>query len=805
MGTGEARRRHIRARMPYWLGRRQAAAHQAHAPGRRLLQTYDAFARVSMSIGVNQLMLAMSYYILGYALTQVHAPIPAFAGVIVLMCAAEVVAQIDLTLPVVQQRLIQILLAVGPGISCLAGWHWSHKHELALRIAECLAPVAFFAHGIVIALLAMILRVREQENGAMLPLAFQGVLYLDVFGWVPHSVATPMSGGPDTAARAAPSRLSTLTASLDAWRPGRRLSSLSSSRNLRTVQEEPGDVGWYAIDYLDEAPGGGKRPVSQAEDGELDVESGNGTAGHAMPAVDCVVYGDDGRPVPTRPEEMAKQGSVHDLRLLPGAPRMTDTVNALEPPAKEFWSAVTFMPPESRRRRKMDEFLADSPEQAGGEKDAADPKRSASGLFGALAHGLEEDTPIVTGHDNEMPGVLPWQVFKFAAVITSLAWILGGVYFTLHVNHIWTMELPWWWEVESHPAHQAVINPSGGAVHVVPAAPLQTGAAAPAFQEPGVMGLWAASLPGGSPLPALERVDVSWPYPSMAPRGLACDSAGQRLLVTDGLSAFVAELRPAARQSPQAPAASTAHFRRLLHCPSLMGTSVEDVALVCGPGNYTGKEDPCEALVLHGRGRRLAACPLTTSKAAVPREGQASGYADGIAGSWLRPRRAGEPRSQRSEQAASLLVDPDCAAAAAGADVAARRGCTAVATTQGRVAQLQARASGGAELVPMNIFEAHGKEDKDKTEDSISGRIRAFNGHYLGILQPHLQSIRVLDSTNDGAESGVVFLPGSELKGAFCAGGGHLYLLGQGPSPGLWRFALPEGGLLAPVAPVTRI
>lgn len=29
-------------------------------------QTYDAFARVSMSVGINQLMLGMSYYILGF-------------------------------------------------------------------------------------------------------------------------------------------------------------------------------------------------------------------------------------------------------------------------------------------------------------------------------------------------------------------------------------------------------------------------------------------------------------------------------------------------------------------------------------------------------------------------------------------------------------------------------------------------------------------------------------------------------------------------------------------------------------------
>eukprot|EP00439_Symbiodinium_sp_Y106_P069597 s176_g12.t1 len=52
-------------------------------------QTYDAFARVSMSVGINQLMLGMSYYILGYAMLEVKAPLAALAGVLAFMGSAE--------------------------------------------------------------------------------------------------------------------------------------------------------------------------------------------------------------------------------------------------------------------------------------------------------------------------------------------------------------------------------------------------------------------------------------------------------------------------------------------------------------------------------------------------------------------------------------------------------------------------------------------------------------------------------------------------------------------------------------------
>merc|ERR1719382_2049744 len=149
-------------------------------------------------------MLAMSYYILGYAMLQVQAPVAAIVGVIILMGASEVTARIDLTLPVWDQRLIQALLVFGPTVACLASYHYVQQQDMTTKIAECLAPVAFISHGIVIALMTFVFSVREQENGAMLPLAFQGVLYLDVFGWVSHKRAHERAPGP-AAASSAPS------------------------------------------------------------------------------------------------------------------------------------------------------------------------------------------------------------------------------------------------------------------------------------------------------------------------------------------------------------------------------------------------------------------------------------------------------------------------------------------------------------------------------------------------------------------------------------------------------------------------
>merc|ERR1719482_2182412 len=52
-------------------------------------QTFDAFSRISMSLGVQSLLQAMSYYILGYLLVEVGCKTAAVFGVIVFTMVAS--------------------------------------------------------------------------------------------------------------------------------------------------------------------------------------------------------------------------------------------------------------------------------------------------------------------------------------------------------------------------------------------------------------------------------------------------------------------------------------------------------------------------------------------------------------------------------------------------------------------------------------------------------------------------------------------------------------------------------------------
>mmetsp|Transcript_183311 Transcript_183311/g.581290 ORF Transcript_183311/g.581290 Transcript_183311/m.581290 type:complete len:343 (-) Transcript_183311:803-1831(-) len=105
-------------------------------------QTYEAFARVSMSVGVVQLLIGLSYYMIGYTITQLHDPVAAFASVTILVGASYLVSAIDLTLSSMERHLFQLSLAFGPAMSGIAAYRSSR--DMSLEIAECFAPLAFF-------------------------------------------------------------------------------------------------------------------------------------------------------------------------------------------------------------------------------------------------------------------------------------------------------------------------------------------------------------------------------------------------------------------------------------------------------------------------------------------------------------------------------------------------------------------------------------------------------------------------------------------------------------------------------------
>ncbi|CAK9110495.1 Uncharacterized protein SCF082_LOCUS51317 [Durusdinium trenchii] len=143
-------------------------------------QSYDAFARICMSIGVNQLLNAASYFILAYYMTEAKVPSSATYGVVVLTTMAETLNRLDMSLTWWQLRLMQLFLYLGPAIATTSCWAWV---EDGWELAEGLVVCAFLAHAAYLLTVNTLCHMHLEHNGAMLPVVYRSVLYLDVFGW----------------------------------------------------------------------------------------------------------------------------------------------------------------------------------------------------------------------------------------------------------------------------------------------------------------------------------------------------------------------------------------------------------------------------------------------------------------------------------------------------------------------------------------------------------------------------------------------------------------------------------------------
>lgn len=684
-------------------------------------QSYDAFARISLSVGTNQLLLALTYYMLGYILVEAGCRTAATYGVVLLVVLAEALARLDMSLKVWQLRAIQFLLAYGPMMSCIAAYHWSLSNFESVRLAEGLVISAFVAHGILLALIVLFCRIQPQNNGTLLPLAFRSVLYLDVFGWVKQG------GAADSADRGR------------AWTFYRGGRDSPVAEPSRAFDAEPGDMEAYE-----------------------DVEGG---ADIARPAVESIKYHGN-RPVPRRPEDTAPADAVKDLRGLPGSPEAFGTANE---GTSRFFNAPGWLPGSA----------------GGGDADAD-----------------ENDNYVVTGHENEMPRVLPWRLFCTLAVALGTAWILAGVYHLLGVSDTWDMDIPFQvehkvnesWEVgkddgdleigelrttgRSAPRHRA------HAVHHAPLhhkAPVVAQARTAMQSKPSLLSM--GSLIGhASPDHVVrpELVAASWPHPHLEPGGLSCDASGRNFVVTDGVSVYSAALD---LRRPRLVFAET-------DCPAVLGEGLQDTAVACDSSGA----DMCSAMLLHRFGGRIAGCALGNSSSAQ----LARGF--GVPDAWLeRVRVATADGTARGPHGRSEL--PEVLAAGLGCE-GSREGqepweaaldCAMVGTSHGRIVELK-RHSKRDELVPSNFL-----SDTLQGYDGAPldpGTLRAINARHVGVLRRQergRQRIDLFDRELGGAPIGKLPLPAwVGAASSWCAGGGQLYILGRGVAPKIWQIQIPH-------------
>lgn len=147
-------------------------------------QSYDGFARVAMSMGTNQLVTALAYYVIGYVLISNHAVIASWLVVMLFMVIAAALIRLDMSLTGLEYRVSVVLVISGPCLLAVAAEQWSRHTQVGDEIVDIITPIAYLVHAMWLTFLLYISKVSEQKGGALLPTGFRSVMYIDVFGWI---------------------------------------------------------------------------------------------------------------------------------------------------------------------------------------------------------------------------------------------------------------------------------------------------------------------------------------------------------------------------------------------------------------------------------------------------------------------------------------------------------------------------------------------------------------------------------------------------------------------------------------------
>ncbi|CAE7238707.1 Dnah7, partial [Symbiodinium natans] len=151
-------------------------------------QAYDAYSRVCMAMGTNQLLQSLNAYCLGVLLSETHSGWAAVCCMAVFSSVSWLIVRLDV---LISWRLLMVALALQLGtplltLCCLAA---SILFTGVLSLIRALVPVIFVLH---LAWMVCCLRLATGHGDKVsLPGKFRGVLYLDVFGWLSPEAESP--------------------------------------------------------------------------------------------------------------------------------------------------------------------------------------------------------------------------------------------------------------------------------------------------------------------------------------------------------------------------------------------------------------------------------------------------------------------------------------------------------------------------------------------------------------------------------------------------------------------------------------
>lgn len=166
-------------------------------------QCYDAYCRVCMGLGVNQILQGLSYYSICYTLVENRSPTIGYAMVMLFQATTVALAVLDLA--GLKRREIIAVQVVGmmPCLMTAFGVASGARDEKGVLDPDenyMLSPLSFLFQ--VLWLELWICVASPTGDQASLPRRFRQVLFLDVFGdavgWDPtQAEADPNSGGPE--------------------------------------------------------------------------------------------------------------------------------------------------------------------------------------------------------------------------------------------------------------------------------------------------------------------------------------------------------------------------------------------------------------------------------------------------------------------------------------------------------------------------------------------------------------------------------------------------------------------------------
>jgi len=151
-------------------------------------QAYDGFARVTMSMGTNQLVQGLSYYVLGYVLASNHAIVASWLAVVLFSSITWGIIRIDMSLTVLEYCVAVPLGILGPLLTCPCVKIWAQDELHDSATITVLMPIVYLVQSCWFLFILYAVKVVDQNNGVILPTGFRSVLYLDVFGWMQKNV-----------------------------------------------------------------------------------------------------------------------------------------------------------------------------------------------------------------------------------------------------------------------------------------------------------------------------------------------------------------------------------------------------------------------------------------------------------------------------------------------------------------------------------------------------------------------------------------------------------------------------------------